>query len=628
MKQRRNRPWTSLLFVALALIGGECVGMASAPEPDIEYDVQMAEPQTHYFDVTITVTGLHRQTMDFVLPVWTPGSYLIRDYARHVTTFSATDGQGVRLPVRKTNKTTWRVESRGAERIIARYRVYAFDENMRESYLDESHAYINGPSLFMYVDGYVDHPVRLRIHPSPGWDTISTGLDPVPGEKWVFQAPNYDALVDCPIEIGQHPVYEFAVQGVPHRIAIYGVGNYEPERLMADVRRIVEAARALFGELPYRHYTFIVHLMPSGGGGIEHANSASLSYPRWGFSPESSYQRWLSLVAHEFFHLWNVKRIRPIELGPFDYTRETPTRMLWVAEGFTSYYADRLLLRAGFISPDRYLDRLTQAIAELQSRPGRFVQSVAEASFDAWIKFYRPDENSRNTTVSYYNKGKILAALLDLEIRHRTGGRRSLDDVMRHLYTEFYKKRNVGYTEEDFRRVCQEVAGGDLSAFFDHYVYGTSEIDYDRFLRHAGLRLQRTEIDERRGYLGIGLRNENGRAVVASVVANTPAERYGVYVGDEILAIDGWRVGFDNYAQRLGTKKPGQSVVLTINRKGRVRTLDVVLGRRMRIDYHIVRLDEVTAEQDALYRRWVLESGTTRMDGGRSVARRVPQSIQ
>lgn len=598
--------------------------MASAPQPSIEYEVRMPEPQTHYFEVTVTVTGLHQQTVDFVMPVWTPGSYLIRDYARHVTTFSATDSQGTTLPVRKTNKTTWRVESRGARQIIAHYRVYAFDENMRESYLDESHAYINGPSLFVYVDGYLDRPVRLRIHPAPGWDTISTGLDPVPGEKWVFEAPNYDVLVDCPIEIGQHPVYEFTVRGVPHRIAIYGVGNYDPQRLMADARRIIEAAEALFGELPYRHYTFIVHLTSSGGGGIEHANSASLSYPRWGFSPESSYRRWLSLVAHEFFHLWNVKRIRPIELGPFDYTRETPTRMLWVAEGFTSYYADRLLLRAGFIGPGRYLERLAQAIAELQNRPGRFIQSVAEASFDAWIKFYRPDENSRNTTVSYYNKGKILAALLDLEIRYRTDGARSLDDVMRYLYTEFYKKRNTGYTEEDFRHVCEAVAGSDLREFFEQYVYGTTEIDYDRFLHHAGLRLERTEIDERRGYLGIRLRNENGRAVVASVVANTPAYQYGVYVGDEILAIDGWRVNFDNYAQRLGAKKPGESVVLTINRKGMVRTLDVVLGRRIRTDYHIVKLDQMTDKQETLYRQWVLESPSDRAGHGQSVIRPVP----
>lgn len=603
MKQRINTlvVWLMLVSLLIALP----MSLPAAPTVGIEYEVWMEEPHTHYFDVAMTVTGLERETMDLVMPVWTPGSYLIRDYARHVIAVSAADGSGAPRQVKKISKNVWRIQSNQAAKMTVRYRVYAFNDNMRENYLDESHAYINGAGLFMYVDGFIRHPVRLKIHPAPGWDTISTGLDPVANEAWTFQAPDYDVLADCPIEIGRHKVYEFTVRGVPHRIAIYGVGNYDPVRLVEETRRIVEAAVALFGEMPYTHYTFIVHLTHRGSSGIEHANSASLDFPRRGFEPEATSLGWLSLVAHEFFHLWNVKRIRPRELGPFDYTKENYTRMLWVAEGFTSYYADRLLRQAGFISEEGYLQRLADDIAELQSRPGRQVQSVAEASFDAWIKFYRPNENSINTTVSYYTKGGVLAALLDLEIRHRTLSARSLDDVMRTLYQEFYKQRNVGYTEEEFRQVCERMAGGDLSEFFDRYIYGTVEIEYDRFFNYAGLRLIPVDNHDETGYLGVQVRNTGGKVIVAAVIADTPAYRYGVYAGDEIMAMDGLRVRFDDFAERLRAKKAGGPVTLTLARDGIVHTVDVVLGQRPVTEYWIQKVDKPTAEQEAVYRGWV-----------------------
>lgn len=584
--------------------------LAAASQVTIEYEVWMAEPHSHYFDVAMTVAGIEQETIDLIMPVWTPGSYVIRDYARHVITLSAVDGSGRPLPVEKISKSAWRIHSNRAAKLIVRYRVYAFDDNMRENYLDESHAFIHGASLFMYVDGFLRHPVRLKLNPAPTWNMISTGLDPVPDEDRTYQAPDYDVLADCPIEIGRHQVYEFDARGIPHRIAIYGPGNYDPNRLMEDTRRIVEAAVTLFGDIPYKHYTFIVHLTPAGSDGLEHANSSALHFPRWGF--EADYPVWLSLVAHELFHAWNVKRLRPKELGPFDYTRENYTRVLWVVEGVTDYYEDRLLRQAGLITENDFLQRLADDITELQNRPGRRVQSVAEASFDAWIKFYQSNENTLNTTVSYYTKGKILGALLDLEIRRRTDGTRSLDDVMRTLYRDFYQERDVGYSEAEFRHVCERIAGGDLSEFFDRYVYGTAELDYDRFFAVAGLRLAPIRRADDVADFGAGVQNQDGRVLVASVIAGSPAYQGGVYARDEIVAFDGQRVSFDDFLERLHAKKPGQSITLTIARQGILQTIAVVLGQNPMTEYRISPVDEPTAEQYSLYQGWVLAARARR----------------
>lgn len=607
---RRTIPRPRIRLVLLSILFIWPTGRPAAATVTLEYEVWMKDPHSHYFDVAIRLTGIERDMVDLIMPAWTPGSYVIRDYARHVVALSAVDGAGKPLPVEKLSKSTWRVHAKRAATFSVRYRVYAFDEELKGSHLDESHAFLQGASLFLYVDGFLGHPVRLKLHPAPTWSTISTGLDPVPEQEWTYQAPSYDVLADCPIEIGRHRVYEFEVRAVPHRLAIHGLGNYDADRLINDARRIVEAAVTLFGDLPYTHYTFIVHLTSAGSSGLEHANSSVLRFPRWGFTTD--YSAWLSLVAHELFHAWNAKRIRPKELGSFDYTRENYTRMLWVVEGITDYYADRLLRQAGLITESQFLQQLANDITDLQVRPGHRVQSVAEASFDAWIKFYQPNENSRNTTVSYYTKGKILGMLLDLDIRHRSGGTHSLDDVMRTLYRKFYKERDGGYSEQEFRRVCERLAGRDLGEFFDRYVYGTDEIDYERFLRVAGLRVVPLASDDEQAYLGIEAEDQEGRIVVESVIEGTPAYHAGIYARDEIMAVDGLRVNAHELVERLRTKRPGESVTLTISRQGIVRAIDVVLSRTPATLYQIVKVAEPTPEQESLYRGWVLTASAPR----------------
>ncbi len=533
----------------------------------ITYTIAMPQPHTHLFHVTIEVDGLAGAFVDLILPSWTPGSYMIREYARHVQGFGAwAAAAGTALPWRKIAKDAWRVETGGAERIQVRYQVYANDLTVRTSHLDGTHGYFNGACVFMAVSGREAEPLRLRVDAPPAWQ-VTTGLEPAdrPNE---FLAADYDELVDCPVECGTHRLLTFEVDGIPHRIAIWGRGNEDEARLIRDTRRIVEVQRDFFGGLPYRHYTFILHLLDGRGGGLEHRNSVTNQVDRWTFRPERNYERYLSLTSHELFHVWNAKRLRPAPLGPFDYRRENYTRLLWLVEGATSYYDNLLLVRAGLMTPERFLERLAEAIAHLQSQPGRLLQSLEQSSFDAWIKFYRPDENSANSSVSYYLKGGLVCFLLDMEIRAFTGGRCSLDDLLRQLYAAYPLSR-PGIPEEGALLAAVEELTGDrqgvFSEFFARYVSGVAELDYARALAVAGLEL-RWERKGPRAWLGCALKRQGERTIIESVRSDSPAWATGVYAGDELLALDGWRVNDERLNERLEERQPGDTVRLTLFR--------------------------------------------------------------
>jgi predicted metalloprotease with PDZ domain len=593
--------------------------MATAPVAqavDVSYELRMTQPHTHYFEVTMRVKGLKKDDVDFVMPVWTPGSYLVREFAKNVIGFSAETGSGQELVWKKVNKNTWRVRARKSSDIIVRYRVYAFEMSVRTSFLDDSHGYINGASVFMYVDGLQSQPLTLRITPYKKWKKISTGLERLSSEENLFAAPNYDILVDSPIEIGNQDVYEFKVRDVPHYVAIYGEGNYDAQKLVDGMQKIVEVTAEMFGGLPYRDYTFIVHMLQRRGGGLEHLNSTTLQTRGFGFEKDGTSKRFFSLTAHEFFHTWNVKRIRPRELGPFDYTRENYTTLLWVAEGFTSYYAPVLLRRAGIYTPERFLKSMAGQIRTLQRTPGRLFQSVSEASFDAWIKYYRRNENSINSEVSYYNKGAVLGMLLDLQIRYSTQNKRSLDDLMIYLYREYALNKGRGFTEEEFQRAAEKIAGAELDRFFRDYVYGTTEIDYDSYLRYAGLRLQVGEkaaddSSDGKAFLGIGTAERGGLPVIRTVYYDSPAYRGGLNVNDELIAINGLRVSQGDWQERISDHQPGDTVRVTVGRQGRLREFDIVLASAPPSEYQIEKLPEADDLQRAIYEGWTGESWAT-----------------
>jgi predicted metalloprotease with PDZ domain len=400
------------------------------------------------------------------------------------------------------------------------------------------------------------------------------------------------------------------VKGVAHRIVIDGDGNYDPEKMRGDVRKVVEAEVELMGgEIPYHDYTFILHLRSSGGGGLEHLNSTALGFRRFGFKPEASYRDFWALVAHEFFHLWNVKRIKPDALGPFDYTKENYTKLLWVAEGITDYYTKVALRRAGLISDREFLIEVARQFQNLQNTPGRLEMSAEDASFDSWIKYYRQDENSINSQVDYYSKGAILGLLLDLEIRKRSNGAKSLDDVMRYLYTDYYKKgRN--YTPEDFQKVCELMAGSSLEQFFTMYVRGREELDYNAALAAAGLQLDTKGAAEDsksqpNAYLGADLAQENNRLMVRHVIAGGPAYEQGLNAGDEIIAVNNVRANKDFLDARLAEKRPGDPITLTIFRSDDLSTMLIRLGSTPDGPYRIKALDSPTEDQKRIYQAWL-----------------------
>ncbi|HJT67157.1 MAG TPA: PDZ domain-containing protein [Pyrinomonadaceae bacterium] len=622
--------FSGVVFALLLLSFANLTTAQTTAPPEITFTVAMPRPHTHLFDVEIAIklapntTGPTQQQL--VMPVWTPGSYLIREFERNVQDFNATDAAGQPLKWEKINKDTWRVMTNGAREWRATYRVYANELSVRTSELNSSHAFWNNANLLMYPDGYLKLPSTIRVLAPDVWK-VATGLPAVPGQRNTFRAENFDSLYDSPFEASNFKTLVFNVKGVPHRIVIDGEGNYDPERMRRDVQKIVETEVELMGgEIPYRDYTFILHLRQNGGGGLEHLNSAALGFPRFGFGTGSGnratssgpnataevdrdYRNFLSLVAHEFFHLWNVKRIRPDALGPFDYTRENYTKNLWVAEGITDYYADVALRRGDLISEEDFLDAAARAFQGLQNTPGRLVQSAEESSFDAWIKYYRQDENSINSQVSYYDKGAILGLLLDLEIRKRSSGHKSLDDVMRYLYTEFFKK-DRNYTPADFQKAAELMAGSSLEEFFARYVRGKDELDYNAALAAAGLTLDRGVVIQagkpvERATLGAELKQDQDRLMVRNVRAGTAAYEQGLNAGDQIVAMDNMRVTRDSLIARIAEKKPGDLINLTIFRFDDLSTLLIKLGGRTEGTYRLTALPSQTELQKQIYRSWL-----------------------
>ena len=573
-----------------------------APVPDISYTVSMSKPWTHLLEVEMRLKYNRAPAFaELKMPVWTPGSYLVREYARHVQDFAARDSSGKALAWEKVNKNTWHVPTGGAKEIVVSYRVYSNELTVRTNELNDEHAFWNNAALLLFPARQLGAPSTISVKPFGNWK-VATGLPKVAGQTNTFRAPNFDVLYDSPFEVSDYREITFDVRGKPHRYVITGEGNYDLNKLAADTTKIAEEGYKIFGELPIDDYLFIVNLR--GGGGLEHLNSTALQWNRFGFKPQSRYNGFLALVAHEYFHLWNVKRIRPDALGPFDYENENYTKLLWVAEGGTAYYEGLLLRRAGLVSDREWLESKASMFEQLQNRPGRFETSLEEASLDAWIKYYRQDENAINNQISYYDKGEIVNMMLDITIRTASGGAKSLDDVMRHLYNEFYKKgRN--YTPADFQKAAEMAAGKSLEDFFSKYVRGEAEIDFAGILGGIGLQITRDESGRNRAYIGADLAEDAGRLTIRSLPADTPAYEQGLNTGDQIVAIDGYRASNAFLTSYLAEKRPGDTVKLTIFRFDKMRDINFKLGGNNRAEFTIRPVANPTAEQQRLYREYM-----------------------
>jgi predicted metalloprotease with PDZ domain len=587
--------------LALAPAAGQAQGRPAGPV--LSLTVSMERPTSHYYHVVFRAEGLQGETQDLKMPVWTPGYYRIMDYAKFVKDFRAEDGGGRALPFEKTAKNAWRVRTGRAASLVVSYDVYAFTRFVADSYLGDDGGFITPAGVFMHIAGRLRDPVTVTVVPLPEWKQVSTGLDPVPGRPHTFIAPDFDALYDCPILVGNLEILTFEAAGLPHTVAAYDLGSFDRAKFTGDLKRIVEAAAALMGELPYRHYTFLV--IGPGGGGLEHLNSTAVTLNPGSLGNPQGYQGWLSFIAHEYFHLFNVKAIRPAALGPFDYDRENYTNMLWFSEGVTVYYEFLLLNRAGLMTRDEVLERLGSTIARYENAPGRLHQSATLSSFDTWTGFFGRSEHAANTAISYYDIGCGLGLLLDLKIREASKGRASLDDVMRTLYRTFYEDKKRGFTDRELRDVCERTAGVSLAEIFDVYAPTVERWDYAKYLGYAGLAIDVEPRPAPGPWFGASTQDQNGSAVVSAVEPDSPASRAGLCLQDEILAVDGTRVTPRSFAGTVSAHKPGDTVQVLLSRRGGVREIELVLGAKTERTFKIAPLANPAVPQRALLDAWL-----------------------
>jgi predicted metalloprotease with PDZ domain len=511
----------------------------------IRYRLDVDAPRglhTHQFRVTLTVPAPGAEQR-LSLPVWIPGSYLVREFARHLSGLQVRQGRRT-LPVEQLDKATWLVRCSGRAPLVATWQVYARDNSVRAAWLDADRGFFNGTGVFLRVHGREAEPHRLELGPLPrGWE-VATALAPADGG---WQAAGYDELVDHPVELGRFWRGRFTARGVPHEFVVAGaLPGFDGERLLKDAKRICEAQIAFWhgrGKPPFERYVFMLNAVEDGYGGLEHRASTALianrrDLPRLGVDATSEgYATLLGLISHEYFHTWNVKRLRPADFARYDYTQENYTELLWFFEGFTSYYDDLFLRRCGLIDEARYLRLLAKTVNQVLGTPGRQVQSVAQASFDAWVKYYRPDENTVNATVSYYTKGSLVALLLDLGLRREGEG--TLDTVLRTLWKA---GRGGPVGEEHIAAALREVGGRDWGAELADWVHGTGELPLREALAAVGVRW-REEAPTLAQRLGARLSADNGGPLkLQSVLSGGAAEAAGLAPGDELVALDGWRV--------------------------------------------------------------------------------------
>ncbi|MDR0800954.1 PDZ domain-containing protein [Fluviicola sp.] len=563
---------------ALFVLSLSLAGMVQAQK--IHYNLRMTKPQNHYFEVEMQISEFKPGDLTVKMPVWAPGSYLVREFSKNVNLVRAYDEKGAELKVDKTSKNAWKISATKAKKVSIQYEVYAFELSVRTSFLDLTHGFVSNSGVFCYLDGYKDKAGTVTVYPYKSFKVITTSLEKTNMQfgderSETFQFPNFDVLVDSPFEVGNQEVFDFTVDDTKHTVALYGSGNYDVDELKSDMARIVKAENNVFGNKnPNKNYTFIVHNVVNGQGGLEHVNGCVLSVNRWTYG--NGYKDFLSLVAHEYFHLWNVKRIRPIQLGPFNYDEECYTSLLWVMEGFTSYYSELLLVRAGFHTKDEYLRKLQGTLNYVEGSVGSRVQPVSHSSYDAWIKGYRPNENSANTTMTYYSRGAVLGAYLDAVIIDKFNGTKCLDHFMQYLFDEFYTKKNRGFTEQEFQDALEKFLGQDMDYFFDKYVNGTEIPNYNEVFSKIGLDI--TYIGKAVISFGASLSQEEGRCMVKGIRAESAAETAGLSVGDEVISVDNIRVDNSALESYMGALGEGETCKLLIAREEQIMELNFVMS--------------------------------------------------
>lgn len=566
----------------------------------IDYKVSFENRNSHYVDVAITVEVNKKNEVFFKMPVWAPGSYKLREFSQYVDFCTAIGDKKEALALEKTDKSTWKVNAKGQTKIIFSYRVYAFEQSVRQSYCDQFHAFLHGTSVFMYVQDKKNEAIKLNFETPLDWKDIEVAL-PKQGKQ--YSCENYDELADSPIALGNFESTTFTSLNVPHKVVMIGKGNYDLDKIKSDFTKICDEAGKVVGTNPCKQYIHFIQNIENGGGGLEHANCQTSQMQRWAYTDEAKYKSFLGLIGHEYFHLWNVKRIRPIELGPFDYDKEVYTTMLWISEGFTAYYDDLFLKRAGYFTQEEYTKIIASTYNKVANTYGSQVSSVSESSYNAWVKSYLANENTNNISISYYSKGMLIALLIDLNIRKITANKKNLDDLMKELYNKFYVKEKRGFTEEEFYTCVANLTSIDFVKELKTWVEGTGALPVNENLALVGMELK-DKTNKDKPYWGITYKDEAGKITVNYVELGSAASASGLSSNDEIIAINNIRVN-SNIAELIKQSKVGTLVELTVARNGFIIQLQLTPEANKQVEFEVITAATTGEEQLEILKNWL-----------------------
>lgn len=604
LKTLRSRPITSVCCFVFILLTGINSSYANGAKPSISFVVSVKDVSAHLFHIICRIENISKETIEFKLPAWTPGYYQLMNYATNASDFKVTNGSNDSLKWQKTSDNSWRVETKNAASVILSYDIKAAIPFVAANYLDKDRGYISPAGVFMHPEGLLNMPVTIKVEPYPDWNKIATGLDTIKGKQNTYFATNYDVLYDSPILMGMLETFpSFTVKNIPHHFIAFKAGDFDRKLFMGDIKKIVETASDIIGDIPYKQYSFLA--IGPGGGGIEHLNSTSISFDGKGLDSKEGRIRTYNFLAHEYFHYYNVKRIRPIELGPFDYDKGSVTKMLWLSEGITVYYEYIILKRAGFTTSDELLEIFRESIEEYENKPGRYFQTPAEASYNTWSDgpFGRTGDEV-NKTISPYDKGPALGLLLDFKIRHETKNKKSLDDLMRLLYNKYYKQKGRGFTEDEFRGECEKIAGTSLADFFD-YIYTLKQVDYPTYLGYAGLAIDTVAHELPGGWLGITARDKNDSLFVSNAEWQSPAWNAGLRNRNVILLVNGNKMDAKSFNQAIATSKEGDKIKILYAVGSKQQEAEIEIGQKWKSNYSITRINNPDALQSAIFTSWL-----------------------
>ncbi len=627
---------TPLLVAVLAAIpvasarGAIAPSSAAAPAPSaLKYELGFERPNTHLLDVTIHASDLKGATVEFAIPDWAPGSYYIENYSANVQRFRATTADGKELVWHKTDSQTWRIELAGAHEVKVSYQIFANTLQNNIAQYNDRHAFIGGPSVWMYLVGGKERPVELSIAVPAGWK-VATGMEHASsqnaggnasGGTSTFRAADYNWFADAPLELSDFAEKDFELFGTTYHVIVHDVMGKADFTAFADgvqkaVAQIVTMWQPVAGmgsqAAPFKDYYFIFHVWPKTGGGLEHLNSTQIDFGKdWdskdpvpGYGDQATLK--LFVTAHEFFHAWNVKRLRPLPLGPFDYSQMVHTPSLWISEGLTSYYGGLALVRAGLITPAQYLDGIGQLITKFEAEPGRSERSIEDTSWDTWYtrKTVEQENNLRNTNYSYYDGGQVMGHILDFAIRHDTKNQKSLDDWMRLMYSR-YALPKPGFQPDDAVKAASETAGTDVSPIFAKYIAGKEAIPYAEYFGYAGISVEK-KIDDAKAWIGVStMASDDGHVKIQNVTPGGPGDLGGLDFNDLIYAVDDRVTDPEGFAKTIAGHKPGDSVKITVLRLGSFQDVKVALTANPNPTYTLKPMADMTPEQKAIYNSWM-----------------------